>query len=196
MNKQKEKGQALRRSSGQAMVEAMVALSVIVVALLSVFTLTTQSLGLNRVAADRYVAVNLANEGIELVKNLIDKNVMGYESKVLWNKDVDEDGIFEIDYNDPGLTPLTLNDENFAKNNARQLYFSKGAGGFYRYEDDPNLSIGVNTDFKRIIKIKIIKPYHIHVISKVFWISRGASYEFSVEDDFYDLQLFKYNNNQ
>ena len=54
------------------MVEAMVAMSVIVIGLLGVFALSSNSISLNRVAADRYIAVNLANEGIELVKNLIE----------------------------------------------------------------------------------------------------------------------------
>ncbi len=181
MNKQKEKG--------QAMVEAMVALFVIVIALLGVFTLTTQSLGLNRVAADRYVAVNLANEGIELVKNLLDKNVMDYLIPGnIWNKYVNSEGFFEIDYNDFGLT--SISNEGLA----RPLYFSKDGTGFYRYDQqDPQKDI--LTDFKRIIEIKIVSPNHLRVISKVFWITRGSPYDFSVQDDFYNLQEFKYNIN-
>jgi Tfp pilus assembly protein PilV len=175
-------------NSGQMMVEAMVALSVITVGILGVFTLTSRSIAYNRIAADRYVAVNLANEGIELTKNLIDRNIMTNNS---WNylpcnsgADCSASGNYEIDYNDAGLTSLN--------STGRYLYFSKNGSGYYRYVEG---SEQANTQFKRIITIDNKTPRHIKATSKVTWSSRGSSYNFSVEDDFYDLKTFKFNNN-
>jgi len=178
-----KKRQAFRLRSGQAMVEAMVALSVVVVGILSVFILTSNSIGLSRVAADRYVAVNLAGEGIELFKNLIDKNVM--DENAPWNTGI-VSGNFEIDYNDASLTPLN--------GEANYLYFSKDGSGYYRY-DIQDINKDIATNFRRIIAINIIDSDHIKATSRVLWRSRGSDYDLSVEDHFYDLKLFKYNIN-
>ncbi|MEK7182766.1 MAG: prepilin-type N-terminal cleavage/methylation domain-containing protein, partial [Patescibacteria group bacterium] len=58
--------------TGQTLVELMIAMSVMSVGLLGVFAVLSQSLGLNRVVANQYVAANLAAEGIEVVKNIAD----------------------------------------------------------------------------------------------------------------------------
>src|SRR4030042_2492611 len=57
------------KTGGQLLIEALVAVSLMMVGMLGVFGVLSQSLGLNRVAADQYIAVNLASEGIELIKN-------------------------------------------------------------------------------------------------------------------------------
>jgi hypothetical protein len=177
----------IKNRSGQAMVEAMVALSVVVIGILSVFSLTSNSISLSRVAADRYVAINLASEGIELVKNLIDKNVM--DENVAWNyiPGFTMSGDYEIDYNDSGVAPLENSEGDL-------LYFSKDGSGYYRYDMQDPVKDQL-TNFRRIITINIPNPDYIHVTSKVLWKSRGNNYELSVEDYFYNLKLFKYNIN-
>ncbi|MCL5017325.1 MAG: prepilin-type N-terminal cleavage/methylation domain-containing protein [Patescibacteria group bacterium] len=180
MNKQKQKG--------QAMVEAMVALSIIVVGILGVFNLTSQSLSLNRVDADRYVAVNLANEGIELVKNLLDDNIMNDAQPWNYLPGFVSDGNYEMDYSSTSLTAIS------GVGSARYFYFSKSGSGYYRY---PQAGEQANTTFQRVINITTDGTEHIKVISTVYWTSRGSLYSFSVEDHFYDLKNFKFNlNNQ
>ena len=56
----------LNRSSGQVLIEAMVAISIVTVGLLGIFSVLSRSLSLNRTVADNYVAANLAAEGIEI----------------------------------------------------------------------------------------------------------------------------------
>ncbi|MBU4348665.1 hypothetical protein KJ671_04160 [Patescibacteria group bacterium] len=184
MNKIKMKKHTER---GQIMIEAIVALSIITIGIMGVFTLTSRSISLNRVTADRYVAVNLANEGIELVKNLIDRNIMTLDSEeetMAWNNipgfdaDISE---YEIDYDDTELSSV----------DGDSLCFS--LSGYYRYES--NCEEKNKTNFKRIITITNKSSDHIEVVSKVFWTSRGGTYDFSVKDDFYNLQAFKYNVN-
>ena len=168
------------KNSGQIMVEALVALSVIVVGILGVFTLTVNSIGINRVDADRYVAINLAKEGIELVKNLLDRNI---EDDLAWNNlpgfipgIID----YQIDYNDAILSPW----------NGAVLYFGQNGGG-YRYQEAGDVS----TNFSRKITIFNIDDSHIKVVSMVYWKSKASSYEFSVVDHFYDLKELKWNLN-
>lgn len=174
--------------TGQSMVEAMVAMSIIVVGLLGVFTLSSNSISLNRVAADRYIAVNLANEGIELVKNLIDNNEWNNIPGVI---DPIED--YEIDYNDPTVKQLNSAD-------GRTLYFSKEGSGYYAYDDgDMNLNVYTETvqGFKRIIKIQSLNlgPNsldHIKVTSTVSWKAKDGTIQyFFVEDHFYNNKDFE-----
>jgi len=174
--------------AGQSMVEAMVAMSIIVVGLLGVFTLSSNSISLNRVAADRYIAVNLASEGIELVKNLIDNNEWNAIPGVI---DPIED--YEIDYNDLVVKQLNSAD-------GRTLYFSKEGSGYYVYDDgDINLNVYTETtqEFKRIIKIQSLNlgPNsldHVKVTSTVSWRAKDGTVQyFSVEDHFYNTKDFE-----
>lgn len=67
------------KSQGQLLIEALVAISVLMIGTMAVFGVLSQSLSLNRVAADQYVAANLASEGVEIIKNLVDS---GYDSSI------------------------------------------------------------------------------------------------------------------
>src|SRR3989344_3592233 len=79
--------------AGQMMIEALVALSIILVGLLGIFALVSRSISLNAVASSQYVAANLAAEGIEVVKNVIDSNAMqAPPGSVAWNKNVSNNG--------------------------------------------------------------------------------------------------------
>jgi Tfp pilus assembly protein PilV len=62
------------KSSGQLLIEASIAMTVLIVSLTGIFSLTSQALALNRIALEQYIGASLAQEGIEIVKNLIDQN--------------------------------------------------------------------------------------------------------------------------
>ena len=171
-----------KNNSGQVMVEALVALSIIIVGVLSVFTLTTTSIGINRIGADRYVAINLAEEGVELVKNLLDRNIV---DDLPWNNlpGFIAGGIkdYKIDYNDVELSAWGLDDF---------LFFGKDGGG-YRYQEAGD----TKTIFNRKITIDNVDSSHIAVTSTVYWQSKNVPYEFSAVDHFYDLKELKWNLN-
>ena len=59
---------------GQGLMETVVALGVIMTGLISVIALTISNLNGQRDAALRYGAINLAREGIDLVRNVRDSN--------------------------------------------------------------------------------------------------------------------------
>jgi len=164
--------------SGQIMVEALVAISIILVGILGVFTLTSSSISINRTAADRYVAINLAKEGVELVKNLLDRNII---DELPWNTlpGFINDGDYKIDYDDIALSEWS---------ESSVLFFSKDSGG-YRYEEVGD----EETNFNRKITIDNIDDRHIKVTSTVYWTSKNVEYDFSVVDYFYDLAEFKWN---
>jgi hypothetical protein len=61
--------------SGQSLVEAIIAITLLTVGFLGIAALLAQSLHLTRVVSDQTTATYLAAEGVELAKNLIDHDV-------------------------------------------------------------------------------------------------------------------------
>jgi len=151
-------------------VEAMIAISVMVIGLLGIFSLTSQSLGLYRVAYEQYVAVNLAAEGIEVVKNMIDTNII---SGVAWNEGLAKKGSFEVQYDSRKLIDPPSN---------KPLNFDP-ATGIYSYTSN-----GSVTNFKREIVIESkLSDNEIQVNSIVTWKGRGGiDFDINLEDHFFN----------
>lgn len=147
--------------------EALVALTVILVGMLGVFALISQSLGLTRVVADRYVASNLAAEGVEIVKNIIDTNYLRNQP---WNTGL-APGDYEVDYQDSSLGPNLNRNLNFDSNT-----------GLYSYR------AGQPSRFQREIKISWSSDgQQVQVNSIVRWITRGGgNFDVNVEDHFFN----------
>ena len=159
--------------NGQLLVEAMVAMGVITVGVLGIFTLLSQSLGYSKVISDQYVGSYLAAEGIEVVKNMIDANV----PPAAWNAGLNVDGDYAVYY---GTTTL---DSSISPNTP--LKFDPSSGTY-------NYTTGTATGFKRDVYIKNIPDSsddglinEIEVKSTVTWTDRGGiQQEVDVEDHF------------
>lgn len=147
------------------MIEAIVALSIAVVGLLGILALISRSVSLNRVVADRYVAAYLATEGVEIVKNLVDRNSLASRP---WNEGISS-GEFEADYNDSALR----------LNSSRPLQFDK-ENGIYSYD------LGDPTRFQRKIAVQLSTDGEsMKINSIVNWTSRGGGdFELNVEEHF------------
>jgi len=161
--------------SGQLLIEAMIAVGVVTIGLLGVFSLLSQSMGLNKVASDEYVGAYLASEGIEVTKNIIDTN--SYGGGAAWNSGVG-DGTYALQYDSMVLSSSDIN---------APLKFDKVTGTY-------NYTTGVNTNFKRTIKITSLRinpadplkmPNELQVESIVDWNDRGGvAHEVHLEDHF------------
>lgn len=146
---------------GQTLVELMIAMSVMSIGFLGVFAVLSQSLGLNRVVANQYIAANLAAEGIEVVKNITDSNVARGDR---WNDKL-ENGNFGVEYKSDTLNSAWANSD---------LKFDS-AKGLYSYD------VGTPTNFRRAISIKSMSgDNEMQVKSVVTWSDRGGT-EFKVE---------------
>lgn len=157
-----------KNQSGQILIEALVAITIATVGLLGIFNFLSRSLSLNRVVADRYVATNLAAEGIELVKNLIDTNVI---QGLPWNSGL-ASGDFEMDYTDAALRPYSPPGDPLRLDSLT---------GYYSY------STGENTNQRRKISIDNISPNEIKVVSRVDWVTRdNATFNIELEDHFFN----------
>lgn len=159
----------MRRNNrdGQLLVESLIAISLLVVGFLGIFSLLSRSISLSRVAADNYTATYLAAEGIEVARNIADANAL--RPGTPWNSGFDP-GDHEVEYNSISLNP----------NQDRFLLFDPG-NNTYSYSGTSN------TNFKRVIKISWVGSpvYEIQVNSIVSWTTLGGgSFKVNLEDHF------------
>ncbi|OGY68834.1 MAG: hypothetical protein A2586_02240 [Candidatus Harrisonbacteria bacterium RIFOXYD1_FULL_40_9] len=170
---------------GQLLIESFVAISIAVVGLLGIITLLSRSLSLNRLIANQYIANHLAAEGIEIIKNSIDANIMrGFP----WNQGL-SDGAYEvagthtadsvfINYRGGGTSC-----DGVAS--GRQLSFND-TYRTYVYGVADSL-----VPFKRCVEVRSIVASstdtveELAVSSRVFWSDLGgAEFDIVVEDHF------------
>lgn len=156
--------------SGQMLIEAMVALSILIVSVFSIFALISRAISLNRVVSDQYVASYLASEGIEVVKNMIDTNLKPPQCRA-WNYGINQ-GTYEVAYNSAQLLSVSGSPLNFDENT-----------GVYSYGG------GTPTRFLRTVTIEHFGSpvVEMRVNARVSWKGRGGSQSVvDVEDHFYD----------
>src|SRR3989344_8435958 len=93
--------ESFKNQSGQSLLELVVAIAVITVGLFSVWNLFISNFNGEQEAGARILAVNLAREGIEIVKNIRDSNWLAIENNdpcssnpCYWDSglDIDADG--------------------------------------------------------------------------------------------------------
>lgn len=163
---------------GYLLIESMVAVTLVVVGLLGIFSLLSRSLSLNRVVSDRYAASALAGEGAEIIKNLIDNNVLASRA---WNDGLAA-GRYQMDYTAVSLPPPC------ASACVLTFYFDP-ARKIYSYAPE-----GKQTSFNRVM---VIAPQTdadgstqaLTVNSIVSWTSRGGGrFRVNVEDHFYNYR--------
>lgn len=160
--------------SGQALIESIVAVSILTVGFLGIFSLLSQSLSLNRVVSDNYTATYLAAEGIEIVKNLIDANTIRGQA---WNCGL-TDGVYEAAW-DSLPAAGACGGTALASNQNRFLSFSS-ATNLYSYSGTSP------TSFKRQIILTRVSGDELKVVSQVNWTGRGTgNFSVNLEDHFY-----------
>ena len=172
MEKDKIKKFLLKAQKGQLLIESIVAISLIVVGLLGMFALLSQSLGLRRVVSERYIATYLATEGIEIVKNMLDTD---YIEDLVWNNGANAIGTgdFTADYNSSSLQSIG--------GVAPPLSYDS-VTGIYSYD------VGDSTKFRRTITTNLSADGEkLQVNSVVDWITRGGGqFTINLEDHFFN----------
>jgi len=178
---------------GFTLIEALVAISILIVGILSSFLVVNRVLYSVTNISDRLTASFLAQEGLELVRNIRDTNLLrifNNSEPISWNNGLNE-GVYEIQAmateETPYLIPL-MNEEA-----ARPLKYDTNDKLF-------NYARGDDTTFKRIIKITniatrdpvhpdLLKQNEIRVEIIMKWRTKNTDYQLVVED-----HLFNYFN--
>lgn len=164
----------IKKNRGFTLMEALATIFLITVGVLGAMILVNQTTTFNQVTSSRLVAAYLAQEGIEIVRNIRDTNFLKIRKGVEganWDNGLTgcQTGC-EADYND---SVLILNDR-----------YLKIGTGFYNYFY--NYKSGSDTPFKRKI---IITPEGINILKvsvEVSWSERGRIHKVTVQENLYN----------
>jgi hypothetical protein len=192
---------SLHSRRGQTLVEALVALSLLMTGFIGIVTLLTKSFQLNRTTTNDTQATYLASEGIEIAKNIIDHDV--YYGLHFGNNDwgcsfglgAGASADYELNYDDYPSACDQVDSVAASKAQSDPLYFNSGSGagaGFYSYH---NLPSAVPTVFTRDVRVTAVSDpsnpsnsNELDVQSIVTWTEGSISNTITLEDHFYNWQ--------
>lgn len=150
---------------GVTLIETIVSLGILVLGIVSALGLMTSSITYSRVAEQSIVVVNLAREGIEMIRTLRDLN--GFDSLTAGQI------ITSINYVSGDLELLAADSATIENCSNCQLYLYEG-----RYLHN---APGTATDFRRLIIISDVNEHEKNIVAKVYWTERGRSHNYILE---------------
>jgi len=164
---------------GQVLGEAIVAMGLITIGVLGMTGFLARSISEGRSIADQTIAANLAAEGIEITKNILDANALRRFAgePVAWNYGFTSEGFFEVDFRSTALG------NRINANDLRPLRREQiGDVQFYSYTGTES------TTFRRSIEIRRgLSEHHIRVTARVYWVAReGRPNQVMISSDFYN----------
>ncbi len=140
-------------SKGFTLIELLIAISVISVGIAGALVSMQQSIPALDFANSRFTASLLAQEGVEIIKNIRDTNLL---HNTIWNDSLSIDGDYEVEYTIPHISIYA------------DSYLVKNEHNFY------NHMLGDDTKFKRKIQITNISSDKIELEIIVYWRKRGG----------------------
>lgn len=164
---------------GQFVVEAIVAISVLMAGLVGIVALLSQSLHFSKFISNNYIATYLAAEGVEIVKNSIDSNVLqrhawdcglgGGDREAVFNS---VSSVFFGQCPGQALTPFTGRTISYDATSNLYNFGGVAATGFVR-------------------RIRITRPSadEIQVNSIVSWATGISQSSVNLEDHFFNWRL-------
>jgi len=154
------------KKNGFTIIEAIVAIFILTVGIIACSILADQVFRSASTAKDRLIAVNLAQEGIEVIRNIRDNSWLALDPT--WKDDLPA-GDWKVSYDSAGVTAY-VDDE----------CLKVDADGFYNY------SFGTDTTFQRKIIISHISDSEMKVEAIVYWVTRGTSKSINIVEYLYD----------
>ncbi len=152
-----------------SLIEVITVLFVVSLGMVGVLTLIVQNIQSQQFNRQNIIAYQLAQEGIELIRNVRDSNWL---IEADWNENLDA-GIYYMDYNDSIPTVA----------NAGAATFYLDADGFYSHD----VSTAVATSsYTRSITLVDHGTSSLQVISRVNWADRNKTFSYILETILYD----------
>jgi len=170
--------------------EAIVAIFVITAGIVGVSSLVAQTISSATFSKDRLIAAYLAQEGIEIVRNIRDTNWLEGTTNP-WDEGLTSCSTgCEVDY-----YCTTVVDPDATNPPSHNCLASYGTGNFLKLDTNNfyNYATGTETKFKR--KITISKEEYpagsgrydkMIVTVEVFWEERGKPHSFPVQENLYN----------
>lgn len=166
-----------KNAKGFSILEAIVALYIISMGLVGILSLVAQSLQAKSININMLIASQLAQEGLELVRNIRDTNWM---NGINWDQGIVGD--FAIDYlgNNIAVTGI---DDPFANLELDSDY--------YCHDNGAVACNGADSPFNRLVSVNQIlinggPDYYLDVACHVRWQVRGQAYNYEADTHLYD----------
>ena len=150
-----------------SLIEVFVVFTIVLVGLIPAVFLMVRTLDASILTLEELTAAELAQEGVEIVRNIKDSKVISGDFQT-WINNL-SDGTYYADYDDNKLTSAV----------GPVPYLRQDDEGFFNYNH------GNLTSFKREIKIKKINNYHLKINSIVSWSHKGTNFKVNVESHLY-----------
>ena len=158
----------LKFKKGFTLLEVLLAIFVITIGVVGVSLAIQQAVSFTAFSTSKLTAIYLAQEGIEVVRNIRDTNWLEERTNpgISWDDGLSP-GEYEADYKSQSLVPYS------------DRYLKLPDGGFYNYDS------GKDTKFKRKITISKVGEA-IEVSVKVSWLEKGNNYKVTAQEDLYN----------
>ena len=149
---------------GFSILEVIIAIFIISMGLIGVLSLVVQNVQVQYINKNNLIASQLAQEGIELVRNIRDNNWLDGEN---WKQGIVGDGSYAIDY-----TGAIINVDS-------AVVLKIDSSGYYWHGG------GADTNFSRLIEA-VENEDGVDIKSTVVWEERGNSHNYIAETLLYD----------
>lgn len=153
------------------LLEAIFAISILVLTMGGSFALISRLLSFSPQTQSKLVASYLAQEGMEIVRNIRDNNWLN-PSNPSWNQGLGDCGLpsceYEADYTNPSLSVWG------------DHYLNIDANGLYSYNP------GTQTKFKRKITISDSGADKMALNVEVFWEEKGTTQSVKIMENLYN----------
>ena len=159
-------------SNGFTLIEVTAVIFIISIGLVGVLSLVLQNIKAGYINKNTLIASQLAQEGLELVRNLRDENWLTAGSD--WKESIVADGTYAIDYTGRG----SINDGVNSISDAAAI-LKINTDGFY------NHSGGTAGNFSRLISVADFVDF-ITVSSVARWEDKGNYYNYKAETVLYN----------
>lgn len=195
----KNKLQIKLNARGFTLIEVMVAVAVLSLGLMGAANLITFNISNSAKAINKTIATNLAQEGIELVRNIRDTNFLQVSNGApgaSWDDDLVQGlgNIRQLKFFCGGLNNQNINP---APNNidicaaaCRVYAYTKISDGSKCYSDDFGVQAGydspIQSDFYRLIIVDKLDADSIEITADIKWIERGNARYLTVQEILYN----------
>jgi len=174
----------MKKNRSFTLIEVIIAISIFTMIVSGSFALIQQTISAVSLAHSKIIAYYLAQEGVEIARNIRDNNWLKQRTDplVTW-RDGLLAGIWEADYNDSALSGYLAP--------GKDLYIDT-INGFYFYPDMP-LPEHTKTKFKRKITITIPpgSTDDLYVESRIEWTEKTRSVNVRVAEHLYNWYGYK-----
>lgn len=168
------------KKSGFTLVEVVLILIMISIGLTAITSLALKSASLNNEKRNMFNSIFLTEEGLEIMANIRDTNIIVNNKYNDWEMTsnppgVNEKNFYKVDFDDPAATPINKIDE-------APLFLD--SNNFYS-----NSTFSTSTPFTRLIMVRTYNDCYSEITSWVRWTGKGENYDFRLVTHLYDLSF-------